>query len=102
MGATKAHKLRVALKGGYECVGPEESDYKNFRKKLGNIIGNKDAQLVVNKMNERKTYYPNYSFEYKCVDSMLNAMFWVDETDKVFYKEFGDVISFDTTFRTNK
>ncbi|KAI3496116.1 hypothetical protein L1887_38466 [Cichorium endivia] len=25
-----------------------------------------------------------------------------DETDKVYYKEFGDVISFDATFRTNK
>nr|KAJ0186836.1 hypothetical protein LSAT_V11C900499280 [Lactuca sativa] len=102
VGATKAHKLRAALKGGYECVGPEESDFKNFRKKLGNIIGNKDAQLVVNKMNERKTHYPDYSFEYKCVDSVLNAMFWADETYKVFYKEFGDVISFDATFRTNK
>lgn len=61
-----------------------------------------DAQLVVNKMNERKKYFPNYSFEYKCVDSVLNAMFWADETDKVFYKEFGDVVSFDATFRTNK
>lgn len=26
VGATKAYKLRAALKGGYECVGPEESD----------------------------------------------------------------------------
>ncbi|XP_023762721.1 protein FAR-RED IMPAIRED RESPONSE 1-like [Lactuca sativa] len=102
VGATKAHKLRAVLKGGYECVGPEESDYKDCRKKLGNIIGNKDVQLVVNKMNERKTYYPDYSFEYKCVDSVLNAMFWADETDKVFYKEFGDLISFDATLRTNK
>ncbi|CAI9293445.1 unnamed protein product [Lactuca saligna] len=29
-------------------------------------------------------------------------MFWADETDKLYYKEFGDVISFDATFRTNK
>nr|KAJ0210138.1 hypothetical protein LSAT_V11C400210040 [Lactuca sativa] len=35
VGAIKAHKLRAALKGGYECVGPKESDYKKFRKKLG-------------------------------------------------------------------
>nr|KAJ0204717.1 hypothetical protein LSAT_V11C500243790 [Lactuca sativa] len=45
---------------------------------------------------------PNYTFEYKYVDSVLNAMFWADETDKLYYKEFGDVISFDSTFRTNK
>ncbi|CAI9294215.1 unnamed protein product [Lactuca saligna] len=72
------------------------------RRKMGNIIGDKDAQLVVDKMNMRKDELHNYTFEYKCVDSVLNAMFWADETNKLYYKEFGDVISFDATFRTNK
>nr|KAJ0225727.1 hypothetical protein LSAT_V11C100031950 [Lactuca sativa] len=102
IGATKAHKLQASLQGGYENVGPEAIDYKNFRRKMGNIIGDKDAQLVVDKMNMRKDELHNYTFEYKCVDSVLNAMFWADETDKLYYKEFGDVISFDATFRTNK
>ena len=65
-------------------------------------ICDKDAQLVVDKMNMRKDELPNYTFEYKCVDNVLNTMFWADETDKLYYKEFGDVISFDATFRTNK
>ncbi|CAI9274811.1 unnamed protein product [Lactuca saligna] len=102
IGATKAHKLQASLQGGYENIGPESIDYKNFRRKVGNIIGDKDAQLVVDKMNMRKDEFHNYTFEYKCVDSVLNAMFWADETDKLYYKEFGDVISFDATFRTNK
>ncbi|CAI9293444.1 unnamed protein product [Lactuca saligna] len=54
IGATKAHKLQASLKGGYENVGPKAIDYKNFRRKMGNIIGDKDAQLVVDKMNMRK------------------------------------------------
>ncbi|CAI9268703.1 unnamed protein product [Lactuca saligna] len=102
IGATKAHKLQASLQGGYENVGPEAIDYKNFRRKVGNIIGDKDAQLVVDKMYMRKDEFHNYTFEYKCADSVLNAMFWADETDKLYYKEFGDVISFDATFRTNK
>nr|KAJ0204763.1 hypothetical protein LSAT_V11C500257010 [Lactuca sativa] len=102
IGATKTHKLQASLQGGYENVGLEAIDYKNFRRKVGNIIGDKDAQLVVDKMNMRKDELHNYTFEYKCVDSVLNAMFWADETDKLYYKEFGDVISFDATFRTNK
>ncbi|CAI9297560.1 unnamed protein product [Lactuca saligna] len=101
IGATKAHKLQASLKGGYENVGPEAIDYKNFRRKMGNIIGDKDAQLVVDKMNMRKDELHNYTFEYKCVNSVLNTMFWADETDKLYYKEFGDVITFDATFRTN-
>nr|GEV27934.1 protein FAR1-related sequence 5-like [Tanacetum cinerariifolium] len=35
-------------------------------------------------------------------NSELVVMFWVDEVDKCNYKEFGDIISFDATFRTNK
>nr|KAJ0188813.1 hypothetical protein LSAT_V11C900484980 [Lactuca sativa] len=102
IGAKKAHKLQASLQGGYENVDPEVIDYKNFRRKMGNIIDDKDAQLVVDKMNMRKYELPNHTFEYKGVDSVLNAMFWADETDKLYYKEFGDVISFDATFRTNK
>ncbi|CAI9297949.1 unnamed protein product [Lactuca saligna] len=102
MGETNAHKLQASLQGGYENIGLEAIDYKNFRRNMGNIIGEKDAQLVVDKMNMRKDELPNYTFEYKCVDSVLSTMFWADETAKLYYKEFGDVISFDATFRTNK
>ncbi|GJW18643.1 zinc finger, SWIM-type containing protein [Tanacetum coccineum] len=35
-------------------------------------------------------------------NSELVAMFWADEVDKCNYKEFGDIISFDATFQTNK
>ncbi|CAI9261237.1 unnamed protein product [Lactuca saligna] len=91
IGATKAHKLQDSLQGGYENVVPDAIDYKNFRRKMGNIICDKDAQLVVDKMNMRKDELHNYTFEYKCVDSVLNAMFWADETDNLYYKEFGDV-----------
>ncbi|XP_023736904.1 protein FAR1-RELATED SEQUENCE 5-like [Lactuca sativa] len=100
--STYTHKLQASLQGGYENVGPEAIDYKNFRRKMGNIIGDKHAQLVVDKMNMRKDKLPNYTFEYKCVDSVLNARFWANETDMLYYKKFRDVISFDATFRTNK
>nr|KAJ0189769.1 hypothetical protein LSAT_V11C800389760 [Lactuca sativa] len=32
----------------------------------------------------------------------LAAMFWTDKREKAFYIEFGEVISFDATFKTNK
>ncbi|GKA69516.1 hypothetical protein Tco_0775580 [Tanacetum coccineum] len=32
----------------------------------------------------------------------LVAMFWADKVAKFNYKEFGDIISFDATFGTNK
>nr|KAJ0218320.1 hypothetical protein LSAT_V11C300149330 [Lactuca sativa] len=40
---------------------------------------------MINKMNDQKDQYPNYSFEF----------LYADEREKAFYAEFGEVISFD-------
>nr|KAJ0224777.1 hypothetical protein LSAT_V11C100010060 [Lactuca sativa] len=81
IGPTMAYKIRAVLKGGYEYVGA------------------KDAQIMINKMNNRRDHYPNYSFEFLRVEINI---FWADEREKAFYTEFRDVISFDASFRTNK
>ncbi|XP_023766820.2 protein FAR1-RELATED SEQUENCE 5-like [Lactuca sativa] len=60
------------------------------------------ASLRVNRMNHRQAHYPNNSFEFNCQDDVLDCIFWADEMEKAYYAEFGDVISFDATFRTNK
>ncbi|CAI9286694.1 unnamed protein product [Lactuca saligna] len=97
-----AHKLRASLRGGYEFVKPKVVDYKNLRRDINRVIGYKDAQMIVDTMNDRRAHYPNYSFEFNCQDDVLDCMFWADEMEKAYYAEFGDVISFDATFRTNK
>lgn len=103
IGPTKAYKLKATLKGGFEHVKGKKTDYKNFKRDVGNIIAFRDAQIIVNKMMERKDNYPNYSFYYQCDENnVLRSMFWADETDKAYYSEFGDVMSLDATFRTNK
>lgn len=102
LGPQRAHRLRAILKGGYQYVGAKVSDYKNFRRGLCRILYYKDAQIMVNKMNDRREHFPNYSFEYMRDRGHLAAMFWADEREKAFYAEFGEVISFDATFRTNK
>ncbi|XP_052625885.1 protein FAR1-RELATED SEQUENCE 5-like [Lactuca sativa] len=102
IGPTMAHKLRATLRGGYEFVKPKVVDYKNLRRDINRVIGYKNAQMIVNTMNDRRAHYPNYSFEFNCQDDVLDCMFWADEMEKAYYAEFGDVISFDATFRTNK
>ncbi|XP_052622196.1 protein FAR1-RELATED SEQUENCE 1-like [Lactuca sativa] len=102
IGPTMAHKLRASLRGGYEFVKPKVVDYKNLRRDINRVIGYKDAQMIVNTMNDRRAHYPNYTFEFNCQDDVLDCMFWADEIEKAYYVEFGDVVSFDATFRTNK
>nr|KAJ0195939.1 hypothetical protein LSAT_V11C700381250 [Lactuca sativa] len=102
IGPTMAHKLRASLRGRYEFVKPKVVDYKNLRRDINRVIGYKDAQMIVKTMNNHRAHYPNYSFEFNCQDDVLDYMFWDDEMEKAYYVEFGDVISFDATFRTNK
>ncbi|KAL7604695.1 protein FAR1-RELATED SEQUENCE 5-like [Lactuca sativa] len=102
IGPNMAHKLRASLRGGYEFVKPKVVDYKNLRRDINMVIGYKDAQMIVNTMNDHRAHYPNYSFEFNYQDDILDCMFWADEMEKTYYAEFGDVILFDATFRTNK
>ncbi|XP_052627024.1 protein FAR1-RELATED SEQUENCE 5-like [Lactuca sativa] len=83
IGATKAHKLRASLKGGYDNLPATKNDFKNFWRDYTNIVGPNDAQCVLD-------------------DDVLNAMFWVDETGRENYSKFSDVISMDATYRTNR
>ncbi|CAI9271537.1 unnamed protein product [Lactuca saligna] len=102
IGATKAHKLRASLKGGYDNFPATKNDFKNFWRDYTTIVGPNDAQCVVDQLIIRRDNYQNFHFQYKLDDDVLNAMFWVDETGRENYSKFSDVISMDATYRTNR
>ncbi|GKB65741.1 hypothetical protein Tco_0927153, partial [Tanacetum coccineum] len=56
-------------------------------------ISESDAQMLINKMENKKMYVPNFTFQYKVENSELVAMLWADEVAKCNYKEFGDIES---------
>ncbi|XP_035830921.1 protein FAR1-RELATED SEQUENCE 2-like [Helianthus annuus] len=59
--------------------------------------------MVINRMTDKKQYLADYSFEYSVDDGKrLTGLFWADGLCKLNYMEFGDVISFDATFKTNR
>nr|GEZ58280.1 hypothetical protein [Tanacetum cinerariifolium] len=78
---------------------PEVADPYTIMKK---VTGESDAQILINKMENAKMYVPHFTFQYKEENSKLVAMFWANEVAKCNYKEFGDIISFDATFNSNK
>nr|GEX50041.1 hypothetical protein [Tanacetum cinerariifolium] len=78
-------KLRVAFMGGYDKVRGTPSDYRNYRREVNLFIGDKDAQMIVDKMINRKQHVPEFSFEHhvhndelKCVT--FGAALLFDET----------------------
>nr|KAJ0194367.1 hypothetical protein LSAT_V11C800421060 [Lactuca sativa] len=75
IGPTMGHKLRASLRGGYQFVKTKVVDYKNLRRDINRVIGYKDAQMIVNTMNDRRAHYPNYSFEFNCQDDVLFGLY---------------------------
>ncbi|GJS90686.1 FAR1-related sequence 5-like protein [Tanacetum coccineum] len=102
IGTTRAHNLLSSMKGGYEYVHKTTDDFKNHQRDVNVFIGESDTQMLINKMENRKMYVPNFTFQYKVEKSELVAMFWADEVAKCNYKEFRDIVSFDATFNSNK
>nr|GEV84305.1 hypothetical protein [Tanacetum cinerariifolium] len=100
---TRAHRLKAALVGGYDKVRGTSTDYCNFKRCVNSFIGDRDAQMLFDKMCKRKVHVPELCFEYYTLPSKeLVRLFWADETMKCNYVAFGDVVSFNATFHTNK
>ncbi|GKA89263.1 FAR1-related sequence 5-like protein [Tanacetum coccineum] len=102
IGPQKAHRLRVALLGGFDKVRGMPIDWNNFRRGLNKFIGERDAQMLVDKMVKRQQHVPEFSFYHHTIKNKLVRMFWADETMKCNYAAFGDIVSFDATYDTNK
>nr|GFC34168.1 protein FAR1-related sequence 5-like [Tanacetum cinerariifolium] len=88
--------------GGYDKVRGTPGDYRNFKRAMNVFIRDWDAQMIVDKMINWQLHVPEFSFEHHVLHDELVSMFWDDDTMKCNYAVFGDVVSFNATFRTNK
>lgn len=103
IGPVRSYNLVKELSGSYDRVGATKVDFKNHSRDVLSLIKDKDAQMIVEKFRTKKETLPNFSFEYTIdTGGKLTSCFWADEASKLNYKAFGDVLSFDATFKTNK
>ncbi|GKD30710.1 FAR1-related sequence 5-like protein, partial [Tanacetum coccineum] len=82
IGPTLAHRLKVALIGGYDKVRGTPGDYRNFKRVVNLFIGDMDAQMIVDKMINMQLHVPEFSFEHHVLHDELVSMFWADDTMK--------------------
>ena len=89
---------------GMENVGHTQRDHINYVNRLrAATTGGMDAQNVIELLRNRAKTDPE--FYYRPMfdeESRLCGLFWTDEIMKEDYNLFGDVLVFDTTYRTNK
>ncbi|VFQ60774.1 unnamed protein product [Cuscuta campestris] len=103
IGTMKSYRLFKESVGGYDNVGATAVDFKNFKRDLKAYIAGGDAQMVIDKLFRKHETCSAFFFEYDVDESdQLTRLFWCDPVARKNYSLFGDVVSFDATYETNR
>jgi len=82
--------------GGFQNVGCGKQDLKAF-------IKDSDAQMFIENFRRKQNVHQSFYFAYELdVDGTLKHVFWTDGIARFNYLLYGDVLSFDTTYDTNR
>ncbi|XP_074298128.1 protein FAR1-RELATED SEQUENCE 5-like [Silene latifolia] len=103
LGPTSAYRYSKEHADGYENVGAQLIDFKNFGRDIKCFIGDKDAQLFIDNFENLRQTNPGFYFAYEVYSfKCLVRVFWCDAQARRNYSSFGDLVSFDPTYSTNK
>ncbi|XP_074265595.1 protein FAR-RED IMPAIRED RESPONSE 1-like [Silene latifolia] len=103
IGATQTYRICKEQVNGYENIGATLNDFKNFHRDVKCFIHERDGQLFVDHFKEMTETRIGFYFDYDLNDDgSLRRAIWADDTARDNYKIFGDAVSFDPTYSTNK
>ncbi|XP_022866876.1 protein FAR1-RELATED SEQUENCE 5-like [Olea europaea var. sylvestris] len=100
----KSYNSTMVEAGGYESMTFIEKDCRNYIEQVRRLrLGEGDAGAI-------QAYFANMQARCSGVyfsmdlddESRLKNVFWADNRCRQAYKKFGDVVTFDTTYLTNK
>ncbi|XP_076908441.1 protein FAR1-RELATED SEQUENCE 3-like [Bidens hawaiensis] len=70
--------------GGFDDVGVTVVDCKNFKRNINCYIGEFDAEMIVQRLLNKKEYLPDFSFYFTVDESgCLTGLFWADKVGPV-------------------
>ncbi|XP_074277985.1 protein FAR1-RELATED SEQUENCE 5-like [Silene latifolia] len=102
VGASLTYKLCKEQAEGFENVGATLTQFKNFQRNVKCLLNGKDGHMFISRLETlRETKGLVFSYETDA-DSALTRIFWTNADSIRCYALFGDAISFDPTYGTNK
>ncbi|QHO24785.1 Protein FAR1-RELATED SEQUENCE [Arachis hypogaea] len=100
----KTYQSFVAAAGGHRELNFIEKDVKNYiTREVRNVSEQEDTKEFGKYLLRMKEKNPNFFFELQLEeDQSIKLAFWADARSRAAFEYFGDVISFDTTYNTNR
>lgn len=100
----KSFNSVVVEAGSYEKITYVEKDGRNYIDKFRRLrLGEEDAVAIQAYFSKMQAPSPSFFFSIDLDDeARLKNVFWADNRCRLACKEFGDVVTFDTTYLTNK
>ncbi|GAB2281892.1 hypothetical protein Dimus_016456 [Dionaea muscipula] len=92
-----------AIFGGTHSGFDSRDCYNHLRNVRHRDLDIGDAQSVFSYFKKQQAANPLFYYAIQCDENgRLVNFFWVDARSRMAYRYFGDVVAFDTTYRTNK
>ncbi|XP_028115381.1 protein FAR-RED IMPAIRED RESPONSE 1-like [Camellia sinensis] len=104
IGVVRNFHFMVVEAGGFEALTFDERDAMNHIEKARRLrLGVGDAESVAFYFHRMQQKNSNFYYEMDFDgEGRLRNLFWADARSRAAYKAFGDVVTFDTTYLTNK
>ncbi|KAJ4975178.1 hypothetical protein NE237_000284 [Protea cynaroides] len=90
--------------GGGQNLGYTRVDFKNYlRNKRQRDLAYGEAGSVLKYFEDQSCSNPSFTYSIQLdANEQMTNIFWADHRMQINYTLFGDVVTFDTTFSTNK
>ncbi|XP_042016181.1 protein FAR1-RELATED SEQUENCE 5-like [Salvia splendens] len=103
IGPTMTYNLLKEFLGGYDAVGCTVTDIRIGKRNILQEMKGADVQMILNQMDEKKNTCDGFHYKFQQgSDGKLISLFWCDAVARKDYKMFGDIVSFNTTYSTNR
>ncbi|XP_010229866.1 protein FAR-RED ELONGATED HYPOCOTYL 3-like [Brachypodium distachyon] len=99
----KIMSILASYRGGIKAVPYNKKYVSNYRTAIRKVNSKNDMMQVSDYFRKRQAQDPTFYCAIKLdKNSTVESLFWADGKARQLYEAYGDCISFDTTYRTNR
>ncbi|XP_057808811.1 protein FAR1-RELATED SEQUENCE 5-like [Salvia miltiorrhiza] len=103
IGPMRSFRMFAEIMGSYEGIGSTPNNFKNFARDLKVHSKGSDAHMLLETFTNKQELGNEFKFFHDVEDdNKLCRIIWADETSIKNFRLFGEAVSFDGTYNTNR